>query len=67
MHRQSAAGLAVILFLPGLWCDMFEHYCANSERGETESGVENDSLQDGKSDVKDHDVNNDNNSVDDRW
>ena len=35
MHRQSAAGLAVILLLMGLWRNMFEHYHTNSQKGDT--------------------------------
>ena len=35
VHRQSAAGLPVILLLLGLWRNMFEHYHTNSQRGDT--------------------------------
>ena len=67
VHRQSAAGLAVILLLLGLWRNMFEHCHTNSQRGDTEHGVEDDSLQDGKGDGKDHYNNSDDNDVGDRW
>ena len=66
MHHQSAAGLAVIMLLLGLWRNMFEHYHTNSQRGDTEHGVEDDSLQGGKGDDKDHDGIDDN-DVGDRW
>ena len=45
---------------------MFEHYRTNSEGGDTESGVEDDSLQDGKSDDKDHHGNSDDYAIGDR-
>ena len=35
LHRQSAAGLAVILLLLGLWRNVFKHYHTNSQRGDT--------------------------------
>ena len=35
VHRQSAAGLAVMLLLLGLGRSMFEHYHTNSQRGDT--------------------------------
>ena len=46
---------------------MFENYRTDSERGGTESGVEDDSLRDGGIDDKDHDCNSDDNDVGDRW
>ena len=46
---------------------MLEHYHTNSQRGDTEHGVEDDSLKDGKSDDKDHDGNSDDNDDGDRW
>ena len=43
----------------GLWRNMFEHYHTNSQRGDILHEVEGNSLQDGKSDDKDHDDNSD--------
>ena len=47
--------------------NLFERYHTNSQRGDTWHGVEDDSLQGGKSYDKDHDGNNNDNDVGDRW
>ena len=45
---------------------MFEHYHTNSQRGDTEHGVEDGSFWDEKGDDRDHDGNSDDNDVGDR-